>query len=1308
MVVELGTVSFTLNGTPQQVNVSTYNGWSLAKYIREVALLTGTKISCGEGGCGACIVTVAKFDGDSPRAVNSCLSPVSICDGWSITTVEGLGDKSVGYHPIQKAIATTGGSQCGYCTPGMVMQMHAYLEEHPNATMLELDNILDGNICRCTGYRPILDALKTFASDSPKNVSSLIADIEDLSLKGICSKSGQPCPNSGSCHSSTPCHSSKDDAANQSWLQPTTIEELVSILAGFGSDTTYRLVGGNTASGIFKHEEDSMDVFVSLNKISELKTTSMSPMFLGGGVSITDAINFFAAAGQTNPVFTATSDHLRLIASVGIKNQGTLAGNLMIKNGHNDFPSDVFISLETLGATLDIVSWDGSTTSISVADFVTYDMNRKFIKKINIPSLEKSSKKKNLNNLWLNSSRGAGSIKKKDAAGPEWIIRTFKVMPRSSNAHAYVNAGFLALVDKTNNFRIEQKPTIVFGGIHSGFIHANATEEFLIGRNMNDHDIFIEALTILAEELEPAFDEVLTSQQYRKQLAMGLFYKFFLYVLGDAASAEVQSGALKLDRGLSRGEQTFETDEAQWPVTKPVEKMEAKVQASGEAEYVNDIPMKQGELHAAFCLSTQANCSVVSVNTTKALALPGVVAFIDANDVPGYNGWKFQGYMGFIPGQVEEIFSTGKIYFAGQAIGLVVATEREIAQKAARMVEVQYTASGPIVTDMEESMNTSENIIGFGDAATYGDVDAALASSDRVVQGRFKMGSQYHMHMETHVAVVTPIEDGFDIELPTQSIDIVQTLLAWNLNVPASNINVNVRRLGGSYGGKIILPTHLASAAAVAANKLNKPVRLWVDMEDNMRMFGKRTPYLFDYKIGLDTQNKIKALECDLYCDGGWSANDVDSPFAMVFGQSCYKVPNLRFRPFGVITTTPTPTATRAPGMCNGHAMIESIMQHAAAEIGVSPEVLRLGNLMERGDPIMTPPYTLTVDSPIQDMINNITASADLEARRTAAQEFNTNNRWKKRGISMVPMRYDHSVGDFQLKMHCLLSVYGDGSIAVAHSGIEMGQGLNTKVQQVVAYELGIPMETVQIKPTGTLTNPGASVTGGSAGTEANCTAAIGACAILKERLEPLRKKLGTEASWVEIISAAVEAGVDLCCTYQFEALQDNFLGYSIWGVAVTEVEVDILTGEMFIVRADVLEDAGLSTSPQVDIGQVEGAFCMGLGLWTSEELKYSRESGELLTKNTWEYKPPAAKDIPQDMRINLLQGARNPLGCLSSKATGEPALLMSISVLFAIWDALNSSRKESGLTGWWQLNGPATVEHIHQHAGISPEEFIF
>lgn len=292
-----------------------------------------------------------------------------------------------------------------------------------------------------------------------------------------------------------------------------------------------------------------------------------------------------------------------------------------------------------------------------------------------------------------------------------------------------------------------------------------------------------------------------------------------------------------------------------------------------------------------------------------------------------------------------------------------------------------------------------------------------------------------------------------------------------------------------------------------------------------------------------------------------------------------------------------------------------------------------------------------------------------------------------------------------------MISVFaGDGTISVTTSGIEMGQGLNTKVHQVIASELGVDMSLIKIKSALNIASPNATVTGGSFGSELNCAAAIEACKILNERLQPIKDELGPTASWMEIIGKAFELVIDLCARYQFSPdLTEAIKEYSIWGAVLTEVDIDILTGEKHIRRCDLIEDVGLSTSPLVDIGQIEGAFMMGVGLWTSEEIKFHPNTGELLTKNTWEYKPPAAKDIPQDFRVTMMKNQRNQYGVLGSKATGEPALLLSISVLFAIRNALNESRKQNDLPqGWWKFDAPATVEKIHQHSGIKPSNFTF
>lgn len=312
--------------------------------------------------------------------------------------------------------------------------------------------------------------------------------------------------------------------------------------------------------------------------------------------------------------------------------------------------------------------------------------------------------------------------------------------------------------------------------------------------------------------------------------------------MGSSASAEVQSGANNIDRGLSKGEQSFDTDEGLYPVSEPIEKTEGKWQTSGEIQYTGDIPFKQGELHAAFVLSSKANCDMVSCDPSDALAMPGVVNFVDAADIPGINCWKPYG-------PNEEIFSSGKVNYAGQSIGLIIAETREIAIEAARKVKITYGNEGTVVVDIEKAMETATNIVSGGPTLFYGDATGAINGADHIIQGRFKMGSQYHFHMETQTCIVTPMEDGFDIEIPSQDITSTQHQVAQVLNLDDNSINITVKRLGGAYGGKITLPIHIATAAAVAANKMKRPVRLWMPLEDNMKMFGKRNPYLFDYKV---------------------------------------------------------------------------------------------------------------------------------------------------------------------------------------------------------------------------------------------------------------------------------------------------------------------------------------------------------------------------------------------------------------------------------------------------------------------------
>ena len=315
-------------------------------------------------------------------------------------------------------------------------------------------------------------------------------------------------------------------------------------------------------------------------------------------------------------------------------------------------------------------------------------------------------------------------------------------------------------------------------------------------------------------------------------------------MLGSSASIEVQSGADYLERGLTSGQQSYDTDESLYPVSEPREKVEGRWQTSGEIQYTGDITVRAGELHAAFVLSSRANCDLASIDVTEALAMPGVVEFVNHMDVPGTNGWKPYGHR-----KQEEIFSSGKIQYAGQSLGLILAETRDIAIEAARRVKIFYENEGPVVVDIEKALETPDNVVSGGDTLEYGDAEGAINGADHVIQGRFRMGSQYHFHMETQTCIVTPVEDGYDLDIASQDISACLKTVTKALNIDQNSINITVKRLGGGYGGKVSLPCHLATAAAVAANKIKRPVRIWLPLEDNMKMLGKRNHYLFDYKV---------------------------------------------------------------------------------------------------------------------------------------------------------------------------------------------------------------------------------------------------------------------------------------------------------------------------------------------------------------------------------------------------------------------------------------------------------------------------
>merc|ERR1711892_268794 len=1238
-------VSFSVNGNKITVGAGQVDAQTkLARYLRDQLHLTGTKISCNQGGCGACMVTAKVVDPATgmkkTKGVNSCLVPVLSCDGWEITTIEGLGNKKKGFHPLQAKLSEKFGSQCGYCSPGMVMITNSLLEKNDSPTPQEVEHNFDGNICRCTGYRPILDAMKSFAG------TKCGKDIEDMGDWVCCKELGT--------ESTEECEAiCISDSRKKTWVAPTSVSELLKALNKIPDSYKYKLIAGNTGTGIYEDDSDIL-FYLDTSKIAALKKITSIPLKFGAGVSLSDAQKKLSAAAQSEPSKYGYAkqivDHLKYVASSSIRDHGTIGGNLMLKYAHNEFQSDVFNLLEAVGAKIEVGHLDigGSvvTEELLPAEWLETSMHNKLLLSITLPSL---------------TSRHT--------------LSSYKITPRQAFAHAHVNTAILFELD--TNFKVVSKPSLVYGGITASFIHATKTEDYLNGKSLSDSQVVKEAIELLGEEAQPTEDPHDPSPEYRRELVQSLFYKCVIDILGDNVDENKRSGAedLRFTRPVSKGQQKFGTDAKFYPVNQNVEKLEGTIQASGEAEYAADIQAKPMELCAAVVQATQGNSEIDNVDPSDALKLDGVEAFLDHSSIPGLNFVNIG----------EPMFVDSKVSYAGQAIGIILADTLEKAHVAAKMVKVTYkNKKTPVLTIKEAIEKKKFGKLPYGGPVVVGDVNAELEAGDVTVSGEFESGSQYHFHMETQTCLAWPNgEGGVDLASATQWMDIVQNLVSKVLGIQENKINMTIKRLGGAYGGKATNSTHPAAAAALAAYKLNRPVRLVMDLASNMAAFGKRLPYLSKYKASTDADGKLAGVDIDVYCDAGYSSNEATPFLAVRTAKGLYDSKAWNLKPIAANTNKAANTWCRAPGTATGHALMENVMEHLAFQSRVDPLKFRMNNLKQEG----------------KEMVERLKESSDYDNRKTEIEEFNQNNLWTKRGIAMIPMVFHHDF--FPTSYHVNISVYhDDGSIAVMHGGIEMGQGINTKVARVVARELGVPVDLIVNKPTNNFSNPNAGVTAGCFGTEGNVAGAIRACADLKEKMAAVKTE-NPDLPWAELVKKSFQAGVDLSGHHMNHAFVDKLQKYEIFGASCCEVEIDVLTGVLNIRRLDFVEDTGMTTNPMVDVGQVEGSLIMGLGLWTSEELKYDDKTGELLINSTWFYKVPTALDIPADLRVELLDSGNNSKLVLGSKVTGEPPVLGAVSVLFAIRMAIASARKDGGMEDWFQLDGPATAERIKKTCAV-------
>ncbi|KAH9645120.1 hypothetical protein HF086_005665 [Spodoptera exigua] len=847
---------------------------------------------------------------------------------------------------------------------------------------------------------------------------------------------------------------------------------------------------------------------------------------------------------------------------------GTIGGNLSLKNQFHDFPSDVFLLLATVGATITVVNNDLSKVELKTKEFLTANLKDKLICDVKLPPLSSNN-----------------------------LIRTFKIMPRAQNAHAIMNAGFLFKLDTA---KLVKSANIIYGNISPTFIKASQTESLLVGQNLFTNEVLLRALRKLEEEITPVEIPGEPSASCRKTLALGLFYKAVLSHFLDV-NPRYKSGGSILERPVSKGTQSYETDKTIWPLNKPVPKLEALAQK-----------------------------------------LPGIVAVFSAKDIPGRNS--------FTPNEVpwmefdEEIFASKNIHYYGQPIGVVAAVTRRAALAAAELVKVKYKklAGKPLRKDVTIEPTSKGTDI------------------QHTITGTFNVPPQYHYTMETQSCTTKVTENGLVIRSATQWMDLVHVAVSKALNIDENRILVEVPRVGGAYGGKASRSSLIACACALVAHKLNRSATLVMPLTQNMEAIGARSACEFQYECGVNNDGVIQYLNVTYYSDCGCNYNDSAGA--------------------GVAVST-----------TEGIAFAEHIMERISHVTKKDHVEVRLKNLSPQHDTV-------------REMISSLKMETNFDDRKVEITKFNQENAWKKRGLKLSIMSYP--IG-YSWNYPVTISVYhGDGTVDISHGGIEMGQGINTKIAQVCAYALKVPLEKVTVKGSNSFVSPNSMVSNGSLTSDSVAYATLKACEDLNKRLKAATNDL-FEPTWEQIVNQAYQKGVNLQATYMTSP-NDGLIGYNVYGVCAAEVELDVLTGNHVVRRLDLLEDTGVSMSPEIDVGQIEGAFIMGLGLWTSERLVFEESSGRLLTNRTWTYKPPGAKDIPVDFRIMFRRNSSNPAGVLRSKATGEPALTLAVVVTHVLHDAIVEARSEFGYNNkdWLFIESPYNVENILKAISHKIESF--
>ncbi|XP_057953561.1 xanthine dehydrogenase 1-like [Malania oleifera] len=1308
---------------------------TLLEYLRDIGL-TGTKLGCGEGGCGACTVMISYFDQNLKKcvhhAINACLAPLYSVEGMHIITVEGIGNCRHGLHPIQESLAQSHGSQCGFCTPGFIMSMYALSRSSQTPpSEAQIEESLAGNLCRCTGYRPIVDAFRVFA----KSDDSLYIDGSSPRPQegdSVCPATGKPC----SCGSK---NSSDGDTVKQAMdcahrIKPIFYSEtdgsiytekelifppelllrkLIPLnLNGFGGLKWYRplrlqhvlalkgrypdakLVVGNTEVGIeMRLKRIQYRVLMSVMHVPELNILIVKDdgLEIGSAVRLSELLKVLRKvvaerASHETSCCKALVEQIKWFAGTQIKNVASVGGNICTASPISDL-NPLWMAA---GAKFQIIDCKGNIrTTLAENFFLGY-------RKVDLASDEI------LMSIFLPWSR------------PFEYVKEFKQAHRRDDDIALVNGGMrVYLVEKGEKWVVSDA-SIVYGGVAPVSLSASKTNKFLIGKNWNQ-GLLQGALKMLEDDILLKDNAPGGMVEFRKSLTLSFFFKFFLWVshqmdqqksFADRIPSSHMSAVHSFSRPPVIGSQDYEIRKHGTAVGLPEVHLSSRLQVTGEAEYTDDTPMPPNGLHAALVLSRKPHARILSIDDSGAKSSPGFVGIFLAKDLPGNNK------IGPVITD-EELFASEFVTCVGQIIGVVVADTHENAKVAARKVNVEYEELSPILS-IEDAIKSRSFHPNTERLLRKGDVDQCFKSGQcyKIVEGEVQVGGQEHFYLEPHSSLVWTMDGGNEVYMisSTQSPQKHQKYVAHVLDLPMSKVVCKTKRIGGGFGGKETRSAMFAAAASVPSYLLNRPVKITLDRDADMMISGQRHSFLGKYKVGFTNEGKVLALDLEIYNNAG---NSLDLSLAileraMFHSDNVYEILHVRIRGRVCFTNLPSNTAFRGFGGPQGMLIAENWIQRIAIELKKSPEEIREINFQNEGS-------VLHYGQQLQHctlgrLWSELKTSCDFLKARDDIDHFNLHNRWKKRGIAMVPTKFGIS---FTLKLMnqagALVQVYTDGTVLVTHGGVEMGQGLHTKVAQIAASSFNIPLSSVFVSETSTDKVPNASPTAASASSDMYGAAVLDACEQIKARMEPIASKCNFR-SFAELVSACYVERIDLSAHgfyitpdigFDWKTGKGNPFRYFTYGAAFAEVEIDTLTGDFHTRTANVFLDLGYSLNPAIDVGQIEGAFIQGLGWVALEELKWGDAThkwippGCLYTCGPGSYKIPSINDVPFKFSISLLKVAPNVKAIHSSKAVGEPPFFLASAVFFAIKDAIIAARAEEGFNDWFPLDSPATPERI-------------